>query len=157
MNNRIITKCVFCEIAASRLLPDYGKIFENGDYFVMLSAYPQTQGHLLVIPQVHVTGLSGLSQQLMANLLGQAVKYGEIIKKKLKARAYTIKVNNGMYKLEKSDVRHVDHVHFHVIPRYSSDDKVNIPPQKASKKILIRTMRLLTMNKSIALKKGLKL
>lgn len=157
MNKKITINCVFCEVAASSLMPNYGKIFKNRDYFVMLSAHPQTQGHLLVIPQEHVTNLSGLSQKLMANLLGQAVKYGEMIKNRLNAGAYTIKINNGVHRLENSDVRHVNHIHIHVIPRYSSNDKINTPPKKASDKILMGTMRLLMLDKSVALKRSLKL
>ena len=124
-----MSNCIFCEFGSNKLLIPDQFIAEDGKSFVMLSYTPSTKGSLLIVPKKHFSALSVVPKDLVGLLFNQAIRYGEILKQKLGARAYIIKVNNDLYKLE-TDRGHIGHIHIHVIPRYKANEKDN--PKRAS-------------------------
>jgi len=47
-----MTECIFCQIATGKI-PCY-KIYEYKDYLAFLDIFPKTEGHILVIPKIHI-------------------------------------------------------------------------------------------------------
>jgi len=129
-----MSNCIFCSFSKDKkLIPDQF-LSEDRDSFVMLSLNPQTEGHLLVIPKRHFSKLSEM-EDLAGLLFNKAITQGEILKKNLKAKAFVIKVNNELYKLE-SGKGHVGHIHIHVIPRYKAGEVLADIPEKAPVTVL---------------------
>ena len=130
----MLNKCIFCKFANDLSLIPNQFITDTKDDFVMLSANPQTNGHTLVIPKKHFSRLIDIPTKLQNKLFIQSIKVGEDLKKLLGAKAYIIKINNELYKLESSDKQHIGHIHFHIIPRYKPGEKISNKPKKGSTK-----------------------
>lgn len=116
------TKCVFCSFANNLNLISDKLIRQTKELYIMLDANPQSPGHTLVITRSHISRLVDLPVRLQAELLSEAIKMGEELKQR-GAKAYIIKVNNELYKLETLNKQHLGHIHFHVIPRYKAKEK----------------------------------
>ncbi|MCA9380968.1 HIT family protein [Candidatus Dojkabacteria bacterium] len=103
------------------------------EYLIMLSRDPLTLGHSLVIPKLEYRDLSEIEN--LGAFFEKTYEWAIFITEKLNAPAYTLKINNKLYLLE--DNGHVDHIHFHIIPRYSdTDDMLNNQPERLSKEKL---------------------
>lgn len=76
--------------------------------------HPETSGHFIVYPRLH------LSEMLEMNDRGKffelVVELAEKFTDLWGAKAYVLKLNNNIYKLE-NDPMHVGHIHMHVVPR----------------------------------------
>lgn len=119
--------CVFCGIEEKRFIKEEQVLEEHKELFILLSLNPVTRGHALVVPRDHYSSLVDIPAGLQALLFNTAINLGEKLKANLGAKAYIVKVNNELYKLEVGK-GHVGHIHIHVVPRYSIDDKiVDIP------------------------------
>lgn len=129
--------CKFCSIPSDPA-EQYRVIFRDEHFYVLLDLFPQTEGHTLVVFNSHFDSLSEIPEVLQKDVFLATTKLAEAIKTILGAKAYVIKVNNELYKLESSDELHVGHTHFHVIPRYSEKDSLLGKPNEATESQLIK-------------------
>ena len=83
---------------------------------VWLNLYPYNKGHLLIMPKRHVKNLDDLTRQEKAEIFEIIVQTPKILEEALGAEGANIGINIG--KIASSSKP--DHVHIHVIPRYSS-------------------------------------
>src|SRR3989304_2948735 len=104
--------CAFCDIVneGSRLF-----IFQSDNTATIHSNPYQVEGHLLVIPKNHYQTLHGAPRDLLHEIVDEIVKAEKLLLNK-GAEGITIKQNYFPF-LPESEVK-VDHLHFHVIPRY---------------------------------------
>lgn len=136
-------KCVFCKFSYNLNLIPHQLLANLKRSFIILSLNPQTKGHSLIIPKTHFNRLIDMPKELQGHLFSQAVKLGESLQVLLGAKAYVIKVNNELYKLESSNKAHVGHIHLHVIPRYKASEKIAENPPIVSTKSLSATQKIL--------------
>jgi histidine triad (HIT) family protein len=73
------------------------------------------EGHVLVLPKKHVVNLEDVSEKLLNKTIKIVKKFGQSIKDNL-APGYNIIVNNDPVAGQE-----IQHLHFHVIPRYDKD------------------------------------
>lgn len=115
--------CIFCKIVAHELPAT--TIYEDEQCLAFLDIHPVQIGHVLVIPKIHAETLPELDELALlptarlVKLMSQAIIRG------LLADGCTVSQNNG-----RAAGQVVPHVHFHVIPRYASDDLHAWPNQK---------------------------
>ncbi|MEK7497469.1 MAG: HIT family protein [Patescibacteria group bacterium] len=130
MNN-----CIFCTIA-KRDSSQYQSqvVYEDNIFIAMLVSHPQTAGHTIVFTKKHFSELKNMNS-VIGNLMLTVVKVSEKLIRTLKAKAYTLKINNNLYKLEDNPL-HVGHIHIHIIPRYTPDDKIDSNPKQVDINIL---------------------
>lgn len=112
----------------------------NEDFLIMLTLNPVTKGHALIIPVQETDDLNSLEKS--SEFLEITLKWAEIITEKLGAPAYTLKINNKVYLIEEGG--HVNHLHFHIIPRYGADEMTNDLPPKASEQELDKIRKIIT-------------
>ncbi len=99
--------CIFCNIEENNM------ILKNELGFVINDKFPQSKGHVLIIPFEHTENYFDLSKELkdsMHELLNEAKKYCD---ENFKPTGYNVNVNAG-----KSAGQIVMHAHLHLIPRY---------------------------------------
>lgn len=106
--------CVFCKILKGEIPSE--KIYENDKVYAFLDIMPVNPGHTLVIPKEHYDNIEDLPEDLMCEMSKIVKKVGQAIKKGLGSKSYNIALNNGEVAGQV-----VPHVHFHVIPRKTSD------------------------------------
>lgn len=146
------SSCAFCRIGQTHSLEKERKLSNGKEYFIILAANPQTKGHSLVIPKNHYSSLSRISKKLSGKLFHEAIRAGELLVNRLSARAYIIKVNNNLYQLEGKDKGHINHIHFHVIPRYKKGEKLAEDPVGVALVELLRIKQMLTRDLSARIK-----
>lgn len=84
---------------------------------VVMNRFPYINGHLLVAPVRHVSGLESLSGEETLDLLGMVRKAIEVLKKVMAPEGFNIGLNLG--KVAGAGVE--EHVHFHIVPRWDGD------------------------------------
>ena len=106
--------CVFCAIAAGEI-PCF-KVFEDDFALAYLDVNPFSEGHTLVIPKSHTTGLLDTPEETLAALLARVKKVAAHIKTALGCDGFHILQNNGA-----AAGQTVGHIHFHIVPRWNGD------------------------------------
>ncbi|HMS64582.1 MAG TPA: HIT family protein [Ignavibacteria bacterium] len=101
--------CVFCQSYKDKS----NVILSNELAFVIKDKYPQSKGHVLIIPIRHFENYFETAkeeQEAMSDLL---FKMKDISDKNFNPAAYNISINAG-----KSAGQIIMHAHIHLIPRY---------------------------------------
>ncbi|KIP05571.1 hypothetical protein PHLGIDRAFT_91927 [Phlebiopsis gigantea 11061_1 CR5-6] len=103
-------KCIFCLIVQGKI-PCF-KVYETEHSLAFLDIGPVSEGHTQVIPKRHARTLLDMRDEDLADI-GPAIKK---VAQMTGAEQYNILQNNG-----KLAFQHVDHVHFHVIPKPNTE------------------------------------
>ena len=110
--------CVFCAIAAGEI-PSF-RVYEDDLVLAYLDINPFTEGHTLVIPKAHSTGLLDTPPETLRELIVRVQKVAAQIKNALPCDGFNILQNNGP-----AAGQTVPHLHFHIVPRLASADGIS--------------------------------
>ncbi len=111
--------CIFCEIAAGRIP---GKVvYEDEDVIAILDLSQVTLGHTLVMPKQHTANIIEADEDTAVKCMKVVHKLSRQIVKNTGAAGCNILNNCGT-----AAGQTVEHLHFHIIPRYSEEDSVSI-------------------------------
>jgi diadenosine tetraphosphate (Ap4A) HIT family hydrolase len=113
--------CVFCDIAASR--KEASKVFEDEYTVAFMNLRQANEGHVLVIPKKHYPSICELNDEIASQLLRTVVKVAKAVKQSIKPEGITVWQSNG-----EAAGQEIDHVHFHVLPRYVDDQVIRFYP-----------------------------
>jgi ATP adenylyltransferase len=106
--------CVFCEALT---VNDDLTLYAGNDTMVMMNKYPYINGHLLIAPVKHLSGLDQLDKREMGELLATVEKSVAILKQVMKPDGFNVGLNLG--KVAGAGVE--EHLHFHIVPRWFGD------------------------------------
>ncbi len=110
--------CIFCKII-SKEIP--AKIFyEDEGYLAFLNIAPNTRGHSLVIPKKHSPSFAALSSAEAASLNAVVHQVATKLMGVLGVKDFNLGLNNGALSGQS-----IEHVHWHIIPRYLDDGLVH--------------------------------
>lgn len=125
--------CPFC--AGPSRSDDESLIVRRGEYaYALLNLYPYNPGHVLVVPYRHIPDYVDATAQEVAEiglLTQQAMRTLKVVSK---AHGFNIGMNQG--KVGGAGI--ADHLHQHVIPRWSGD--TNFLPLIAGTKTVTQTL-----------------
>ena len=124
--------CVFCE--APKLGHDDLVVFKGETVFVIMNLYPYNSGHLLICPYRHVADLTDLTPAESAEIVALTAHSMKVLRKVSKAAGFNIGINQGAL----SGAGIADHLHQHLVPRWSGD--TNFMPIIGSTKILAQLL-----------------
>ncbi len=106
--------CPFCDIIKEE------RTLKEGKFAYVIFSNPRLMpGHLLVIPKRHVERISELKNDEREEMFNLLIEFQTKILEKL-ASGCDIRQNFKPY--VKNSRTHVDHVHFHLLPREFQDD-----------------------------------
>jgi len=83
----------------------------------VMNKYPYSAGHLLVAPAEHVGGLEGLEASALGELMALTRDSVRLLGETVKAEGFNVGINIGRC----AGAGLPDHVHLHVVPRWSGD------------------------------------
>ena len=106
--------CIFCMIAEGKI--PSSKIYESDTVYAFLDLNPVHKGHTLVIPKKHAKDLLRLPPELGCDLVLAMQKVGRAVMEATGADGFNVIQNNG-----RAAGQEVEHVHWHIIPRFDGD------------------------------------
>ena len=106
--------CIFCKIAEGKM--SHNKVYEDKDVVAFLDIQPASKkgGHTLVIPKNHYETIEDIPEDLLNEIMKVVKKISMVLMKMFEG--VNIVQNN-----KRVAGQFVNHVHFHVIPRYKDD------------------------------------
>lgn len=122
--------CVFCGILKARKDRKHFIFLRTPHSFAVLNIYPFNGGHALVLPQRHVDSLEKLSAGERADLMDTLIKVQGMMQKAFAPHAFNVGMNMGHL----AGAGIPEHLHVHVVPRWSGD--VNFMPAVFGTKII---------------------
>ena len=111
--------CIFCDIAKKKI--KHWKVYEDEDTFAFLDINPRNPGHTVVIPKNHYATVMDLPEKETGPLFRAVWKVSKGIVDGTSADGVSIAQSSGT-----SAGQLIQHIHFHVIPRFSNEDPVSI-------------------------------
>jgi ATP adenylyltransferase len=84
---------------------------------VLLNRYPYTSGHLLVAPATHVPMLDQLSDEMLIELTVRLRDAARVLTEAMRPQGLNIGMNLGRC----AGAGLPDHLHWHIVPRWSGD------------------------------------
>jgi ATP adenylyltransferase len=110
-------ECIFCTRPAMED-DERALIAHRGDTcYVMLNAFPYTNGHVMVAPYEHLADLRDLPADTSAELIALTQRALSAIERVYGPDGFNLGVNLG----EIAGAGFADHVHMHVVPRWKGD------------------------------------
>ena len=105
--------------------------------FLMMNRYPYSVGHLMAVPYRKVAELSALGDNEIVELWNLVVHAQRLLRAATKAQGFNIGLNLG----ECAGAGVPDHLHIHIVPRWSGD--TNFMPTLAGTRTLSEGLRAL--------------
>jgi ATP adenylyltransferase len=130
------TGCIFCEFPAAPEAEDRKNlvVHRSAHSFTCLNRYPYNSGHLMVIPRAHVGELAALDAEGWVDL-GEELRRAVAVVRSVYAPDG---MNVGMNLGRAAGAGIADHLHWHVVPRWSGDN--NFMPVLADQRVVIEAL-----------------
>ena len=117
--------CVFCAIAEGEI-PSF-KVYEDDLVLAYLDINPFSEGHTLVIPKAHFTGLLDTPPDVLKEIVVRVQKVAAHLKEALPCDGFNVLQNNGA-----AAGQTVPHIHFHIVPRCGTGGKISFASQEGN-------------------------
>jgi ATP adenylyltransferase len=109
------TDCIFCDACSH---PEAELVLLRGGHcFVILNLYPYNNGHLMVVPNRHISALADLSPDEQAGLMAMARLAEMALTEAYHPQGINVGINLG--KAAGAGIEH--HLHMHLVPRWAGD------------------------------------
>jgi ATP adenylyltransferase len=129
------TGCIFCTKPAAGE-DDVTLVLHRGAHaFIMLNAFPYNNGHLMIAPYRHTSDMDSLSLDENREMMELAQLCVRILGRAYTPDGYNLGMNLGRV----AGAGIADHLHLHVVPRWSGD--TNFMPVVADTKVLPDSLR----------------
>lgn len=126
--------CPFCE-AAQGDDDAASLVLHRGEHcFVIMNLFPYNPGHLLIIPYLHAGDLEALPAATAAEIMHLTQRTLGVLRQALKPHSFNLGMNLG----SSAGAGIPDHLHFHILPRWSGD--TNFMPLIAGTKLIPEAM-----------------
>jgi len=122
--------CIFCKRIKAKNDPRHFILYRGKNSFVILNLYPYNTGHLMVVPNRHIGSPEDLTAQEAQELMTLSAKSVVALRSALKPEGFNLGMNLG----RTAGAGIADHIHIHVVPRWSGD--TNFMPILAETKVL---------------------
>jgi len=122
--------CVFC-VFPSRQNDRENRILHRGEHaFVIMNAFPYSNGHLLIAPYRHTADLAELTDEESLDMMRLVRKSIRALQEAFRPDGINVGVNQGTA----AGAGIADHVHMHIVPRWNGD--TNFMPVFADVKVI---------------------
>lgn len=128
--------CIFCEFHAAPPSEDRKNLLvhRGAHAFTCLNKYPYNSGHVMVIPHAHLADPGALGPAEWADLLDELRLAIAVVRAVYRPDAMNVGMNLGRAAGAGID----DHLHWHVVPRWSGDN--NYMPVLADTRVVVEAL-----------------
>jgi ATP adenylyltransferase len=116
-SHKKVDRCIFCFALSQSDGLDNLILYRGKRAFIILNRYPYTSGHLMLAPFDHQPNLEVLNVEVLSELMGLAQQSIQVIKNVYQPQGFNLGINIG----DAAGAGVTDHVHMHIVPRWSGD------------------------------------
>lgn len=109
--------CVFCEAAKESDDHKARIVYRGENCFVILNAFPYTNGHVMIVPYAHVDELQKLPNEAAQEMMSLSQR----METALRELYHPDGINLGMNIGKAAGAGIAGHIHMHVLPRWVAD------------------------------------
>ena len=109
--------CIFCEVFKSSDDEKNLIVWRGKTSFVIVNKYPYNNGHLMVVPFRHTPEMSALDDEEKIELFDMIRLSQDVLRDVMEPQGFNVGMNLG--RLAGAGI--VDHLHFHLVPRWGGD------------------------------------
>ncbi len=117
VSSNIDKNCFICNAVKNYEDPSSLTLFLNEQIIILLNKYPYNSGHLMVAPKRHIKNIEDMNDEEWVALSKAIVLSKRLLDKVYKPEGYNIGANLG----KAAGAGLEDHIHFHIVPRWSGD------------------------------------
>lgn len=109
--------CIFCDFPKAGNDEEY-KVLYHGKYsYIIMNAFPYSNGHLMVIPYRHTNDFTSLSDEESEEIMKLGRLAINALKKVYNPNGFNVGWNLG----EVAGAGIAQHIHMHIVPRWNGD------------------------------------
>jgi len=110
-------KCIFCIKPQKNDDSKHFILYRSQTCFVIMNIYPYNNGHLMVVPNRHVSSLSQLTEEEISDLFNTVRLSETVLMENYSPEGINIGLNLGKAAGAGID----EHLHVHILPRWFGD------------------------------------
>lgn len=126
--------CIFCDIIDHKIPSSV--VYEDDKVLAILDISQVTYGHTLVMPKKHVRNIIEADEETVTDCIKTAKRLAAQIVTNTKANGVNVLTNCG-----EAAGQSVDHLHFHIIPRYDENDAIDLKFNESKKQDLAEVLK----------------
>ena len=110
--------CVFCRIAGDPEHDETNFVLHRAEHgFIVLNLYPYITGHLMVVPYLHTGEFDSVAKEITDELMDLAKRSQTALREVYSPSGFNLGMNLG----SAAGAGIADHMHIHLLPRWSGD------------------------------------
>jgi ATP adenylyltransferase len=110
--------CVFCEIQKDPERDEANFVVKRAAHsYVVLNIYPYISGHLLIVPNDHISELDAAPKETTDELMDLTKRSQTALREVYQPAGFNVGMNLG----RSAGAGIVDHIHIHIMPRWTGD------------------------------------
>jgi len=110
--------CVFCKLRDDPDRDEANFVIHRASHnFIVLNIYPYISGHLLIVPYEHVGELDAATKETTDELMDLTKRCQTALRDAYQPTGFNIGMNLG----RSAGAGIVDHIHIHILPRWTGD------------------------------------
>jgi ATP adenylyltransferase len=111
-------ECIFCA-AISDVAHDRERlvVYRAARNLILLNRYPYTPGHVMIVPQEHVSRLEDVPDETLVEL----IRLARLAEQRLRAVYHPDGLNLGLNIGHSAGAGIAEHIHLHALPRWTGD------------------------------------
>lgn len=111
-------ECVFCRLARDTEHDEANLVVHRGaQAFVVMNLYPYITGHLMVVPYLHTGEFDSTPKVITDEMMDLAKRSQAVLREVYHPAGFNLGMNIG----SAAGAGIADHIHIHVLPRWSGD------------------------------------
>jgi ATP adenylyltransferase len=110
--------CIFCTLRDDAANDERNLVVHRARHnYIVLNRYPYTNGHILIIPYEHTSELDAASKAATDEMMDLAKQAQAILRAAYRPEGFNLGMNLG----RAAGAGVADHIHLHVLPRWTGD------------------------------------
>jgi ATP adenylyltransferase len=126
--------CVFCEALGKGPSLESLVVYKGATCSIILNKYPYNNGHTMIIPNRHTADFDKLNMREFTELHELLKRTMEALKEQFQPQGFNLGMNLGRV----GGAGIIDHLHYHIVPRWSGD--TNFMPLIGETKVISETL-----------------
>ncbi|HLJ56184.1 MAG TPA: HIT domain-containing protein [Chthonomonadaceae bacterium] len=122
--------CIFCAFPAAGRDAEHLIVHRADHAFIILNAFPYSNGHLMVVPFKHTSDLAVYTDDEMLDVMRLTRLSVALLRRVFRPDGFNLGVNMGRV----AGAGIADHLHWHIVPRWHGD--TNFMPVMADVRVI---------------------